>query len=248
MVEFSAGFVVPSPTIVVDSWFKYSIQALLGLVPNPRPGFVPTKGLFNAFHPEAREELRRMSARSKLPLEHIDYFPEVWISFLSFDDETNRRRAIEQITATNREHNKGMRERRARLKDEPEEMKLRAYYALLALDQLDRIQSICRTIGVDYYRLMHCGHEKATRLISQIPFFDVEARIHGVSEKQWDRQFEENDWYDISALSAAIPCCKYVFTEKYWTRLIQQTDIRETYDVGVYSNIEHLKEILDSAA
>jgi len=246
MVKLSSGYVVPSPSNVIYDWFKYSIQMHLGFVPNPKPDLVPIKGLFNAFPPEARELLKQTSSHINFPIEYTEYFPNAWLSYLSFPDETNRRKAIEKITKINKEHNKLMIDRRNRLKSEPEDLKFRAYCALLTRDLIEKIKDVCYNIGVNYKIILSSGPEKLVNLITRIPFFDIEIQLHLISEKQWTRKFSENDWYDIGALSIAIPCCDYVFTEKYWKSLIEQKKLHIKYKTTIEQNIARLEYILDN--
>lgn len=246
MVLLSEGYVVPLPQNCIDDWLKYSIQKHVGFVPNTKPELLPSKGLFGAFPQETREEIKKLALDLKLPLEHIEYFPDIWFKYLSFPDESYRRKAIEEITKLYRKHNEMMKERRSRIKQESEESKHRTYCYLLAHDQMDKIKAICADIGIDHRLILHSSFEKMVKLITRIPFFDVETELHIVSEKQWPRKLQQNDWYDIGALSIAIPCCDFIFTEKYWKSLVIQSAVHSRYNTIIENKIDKLEGVFSN--
>src|SRR5450631_3353404 len=58
-----------------------------------------------------------------------------------------------------------------------------------------------------------------------VPCWDVERCLSVQIEQQWDRELQGNDVYDIAALTAAIPYCDVVVTEKLWAHLCKASGV-----------------------
>jgi hypothetical protein len=118
----------------------------------------------------------------------------------------------------------------------------------LFLEVQDKIDAALRRMGKSFQDLRALPDEKIVSLFDLVPCWDVERRLSVQVEQQWDRELEGNDVYDIAALTAAIPYCDVVVTEKLWTHLCNACGVATVYNSQVISSIFEIAPLLEQAA
>jgi hypothetical protein len=166
------------------------------------------------------------------------------ISFLEFPDEDNRQTAIRRMTASNDELIEGIRARRARWADESAHFRLRAYSAMLFFDIQDKIQVALTSLGRTVQDLRALPDDQIAGLLNKMPCLDIERRLAVQVEQQSSRELQGNDIYDIAWLSAAIPYCDIVVTEKLWVHSCRVCGIDNMYRTQILRSLTELIESL----
>jgi hypothetical protein len=166
------------------------------------------------------------------------------LSYVGFNDENVRRTAVVRMQASNKDLTDGIRKRRALTKSEAGDMRFRAYSAQLFLEVQDKIEAALRKMGKSFADLRALPNEKIASLIDLVPCWDVERCLAVQVEQQWHRELEGNDVYDIAGLTAGIPYCDVVVTEKLWTHLCNACGIASRYNVQVVSSVFEIARLL----
>ncbi|HKI04723.1 MAG TPA: hypothetical protein VKK31_22270 [Thermoanaerobaculia bacterium] len=158
------------------------------------------------------------------------------ISYLEFEDEHVRRQAIERVTAMNRELIRGMLERREQLIGSSKEMRRRVYSVTLFSQMYDKIYASVLRLGGTLESLRSLTAEQLTTIIDDVPCFDIECRL-AVKLEQQAKKVEENDVFDIAALTAAVPYFDAVVTESFWVNLCKQSGVSSKYSARLFSSL-----------
>ena len=248
MIKLSGGWVLPPQSSLVDPWLEYSLRSIFSLERCELPKNIIKRGIFNAFPDQAREELMKLTTLSDSAIGHIENAPEGWLSYVCQLDDKTRRYAIKKMTETNDNHTKGMKKRRKHLRNESREIRYRAYCVTLIDDLQDTIVRVMDHLGLDHRKLQNIGPEKGKALLNQVPVLDVEIELSISSEQQWSRAVEPNDWYDVAALSVAIPFCDCVATENYWKSIAQQTGLDNKYQTQIVNDLEDILPFVKGSA
>jgi hypothetical protein len=172
----------------------------------------------------------------------------VLLSFVALNDEDIRRAAVVQMQSSTLDLTERIRARRALTKGETAATRFRAYWGLLFLEVQDKIDVALRQMGKSFHDLRQLPDEKIMSLIDLVPCWDIERRLSVEVEQQWDREIEGNDVYDIAALTAAIPYCDVIVTEKLWAHLCNACGIAQRYNSRVISSISEIVPLLKQAA
>jgi hypothetical protein len=77
-----------------------------------------------------------------------------------------------------------------------------------------------------------------------VPTLDVEIELLTESNEHLDRLTQPNDIADVTFLSAAIPYCDIVVTERYWVNIATRKGVGEKYGTTLLSNLNDLIPIL----
>jgi hypothetical protein len=166
------------------------------------------------------------------------------ISYLGFNDENVRRTAVVRMQASNATLTDGIRKRRALTKSEAGDMRFRAYSAQLFLEVQDKIEAALRNMGKSFADLRALPDEKIASLIDLVPCWDVERCLAVQVEQQWDRELDGNDTYDIAGLTAGIPYCDVMVTERLWAHLCKACGIAAKYNSRVISSVFEIAPLL----
>jgi hypothetical protein len=166
------------------------------------------------------------------------------LSYVGLNDESIRRTAVVRMQASNMDLTDRIRTRRALTKSEAGDMRFRAYSAQLFLEVQDKIAAALRRMGRSFGHLRALPDEKIASLIDLVPCWDVERCLAVQVEQQWDRELDGNDVYDIAALTAGIPYCDVVITEKLWTHLCNACGVAARYNSRVVSSIFEIAPLL----
>lgn len=166
------------------------------------------------------------------------------LSYVGFNDENVRRTAVVRMQASNEDLTDGIRKRRALTKSEAGDMRFRAYSAQLFVEVQDKIEAALRKIGKSSVDLMALPNEKIASLIDLVPCWDIERCLAVQVEQQWDRELDGNDTYDIAGLTAGIPYCDVVVTEKLWTHLCNACGVAARYNSRVVSSVFEIAPLL----
>ena len=127
-------------------------------------------------------------------------------------------------------------------------MRFRAYSAQLFFEVKDKIATALLRMGRTFEDLRALPGEKIASLIDLVPCWDVERCLSVQVEQQWNRELQGNDVYDIAALTAAIPYCDVVVTEKLWTHLCNASGIDVRYNSRVVNSIFDIAPLLGQIA
>jgi hypothetical protein len=166
------------------------------------------------------------------------------LSYLGDNDENVRRTAVVRMQASNEDLTDAIRKRRALTKDEGGDMRFRAYSAQLFLEVRDKIDAALRKMGKSFADLLALPEQKIACLIDLVPCWDIERCLAVQVEQQWDRELDGNDTYDIAGLTAGIPYCDVVVTERLWTHLCKACGIAAKYNSRVISSVFEIASLL----
>ncbi|HNY40863.1 MAG TPA: hypothetical protein PKJ41_10725 [Bryobacteraceae bacterium] len=146
--------------------------------------------------------------------------PEMLLSSLVGEiDDNVRRNTLGRLTEMSADLIQKMQARRLRLRNEPADMYLRVYSALLLLDDQDHLISALAGRGLSAEHFRSLPADRAAGFVDEVPCWDVERRIAVHVERQWSRDLQQNDIDDVGVLTAAIPYCDVVVTEKLWSHV-----------------------------
>lgn len=162
------------------------------------------------------------------------------ISFLEFPDESNRQTAIRHMRASNDELIDRIRNRRAQLSHDPRDLRFRAYSALLFMEIQDKIQVALRSLGKTFDDLRALHDEQIAKIFDNVPTLDIERWLAIEIEQQSSRELQGNDVYDIAALSAAIPYCDVVVSEKLWGHTCRVCGLDSKYKTKIFKSLSEL--------
>lgn len=161
---------------------------------------------------------------------------EAWVDyFLSINEET-RKFLLHKFQDSNKRQIE-MLEHLRKTNSNFSEL-LRAYYARLFLDTQTTILQVLAEFGLSHNELLNID---AVAFSSEIPSFEIEAKLALESMKQRSRRLAENDCYDISSLAGALPYCSAIVTEAFWVDLCQRLGFDTKYGCKLYTNY---KEVL----
>jgi hypothetical protein len=166
------------------------------------------------------------------------------LSYVGFNDENVRRTAVVRMKDSNAELTERIRTRRALTKCEAGDMRFRAYSAQLFLEVQDKIEAALRKIGKSSADLLALPDEKISSLIDLVPCWDIERCLAVQVEQQWARELDGNDTYDIAGLTAGIPYCDVVVTERLWTHVCNSCGIAAKYNSRVVSSVFEIALLL----
>lgn len=169
------------------------------------------------------------------------------LSFLAFDDDDNRRQAVEHMTSSNDELIARIRERRNRLLSESADLRKRAYSAVLFYDSQDKIAAGLGRIGRSFDDLRTLPDEQIASLVDLVPCWHVERCLAVAVEQQKSRELDGNDVYDIAALTAAVPYADVVVTEKLWVHLANVSGLAVHYNTSMISSVHDVVNFLQPA-
>jgi hypothetical protein len=99
-------------------------------------------------------------------------------------------------------------------------------------------------MGKSFKDLRALPDEQIASLIDLVPCWDVERCLSVQVEQQWGRELEGNDVYDIAALTAAIPYCDIVVTERLWTHLCNACGVAARYNSRVTASVFDIAPLL----
>jgi hypothetical protein len=249
--QFSAGWFIASRQARVSHELDAALAALLSAANRGhRPCFDAfARDMFWAFG-----ESSYLSSLLSIPAEHLDRISSCTgpiaslLSYVAFNDEDVRQNAVERMTASNADLMDRIRGRRAAVRCEPADIRFRMYSAQLFLEGQDKIAAALSRIGKSFQDLRALPDEQIAALIELVPCWDVERCLAVQLEQQWTRELEGNDVYDIAALTAAIPYCDVVVTERMWVHLCRVSGVAARYDTTVLSSVLDIGQLVDSGA
>ena len=218
MVEFSQGYTLPSPSDLVPLQFK---NALAKLFEEPNDTQIPEvkSGVISKTFqdPKMLDSLFMGS--------HVDYAGQEFENAIPIMDayikSTDRFRAIEKDSFSREERKK--------------------IYVFQLIHHfgkvLDEILSLQNRQIDDFLQL---DGDQLMAFFTIVPSLDIEIELVTERDQHWDRNIERNDIVDISFLSAAIPYCDVVVTEKFWAALIKRKKLNEKYHTTILRNLANL--------
>jgi hypothetical protein len=148
------------------------------------------------------------------------------------------------MQSSNMDLTDSIRRRRALTECETSDFRFRAYSAQLFLEMQDKIEVALRRMGKSFDDLRGLPDEQIASLIDLVPCWDVERCLAVQVEQQWDRDLEGNDVYDIAALTAGIPYCDVVVTERLWAHLCKASGLAARYNSAVISAVSDIAPLL----
>lgn len=240
MVAVSRGVFMAPPAQLIRAIARRRAQALfVEEPPEPVPaafgrgvGFALGVDLF----PDADEERRRL-------LESSLDTPEGLLYCLDVTDDDLRRagsNAARRIAVADAASHDDIRARHTMTRDE----RVRMHYARSMLDLSEHMDRALGQIGRTQGEMFALGHEAAMRLLSENAPLNVQVQLAVARDMHWDRTVQPNDLQDIGALCVAIPYCDFVVTEKFWTRIIEQTGTGKLHGTSVTSDLATLHEVI----
>jgi hypothetical protein len=242
---FSAGWFIASRQARLSHELE---AALTTLLPAENGGLQPHFDPFAQNMLWAFGEIPYLSSLMSISSERLDRISsyagsiDSLVSYVAFNDEGVRRDAIERMTVSNRELMDRISTRRALTRRESADMRFRVYSAQLLIESLDKIVAALARIGKTFEDFQALADEKKASILDMVPCWDVERCLAVQVEKQWTRELEGNDVYDIGALTAAIPYCDVVVTEKLWVQLCKVSGVATRYNATVLSSVHDIAQ------
>lgn len=244
MTQLSGGWVLPSGASIVRREIEHAVRLVFSLPPAPPGKPVLRRGILSAFGELADDAMASVNPRVRPLLDAFTDTPEGWMSFLRQDDEAARRTTIEHMRRLSLPHIEEVERRRERLRKESKEIRYRVYCVMLFDGLQEHYLAAAWRLGIDRERFKTMTLEQAKGLIQHVPPLYVESELAVLSEQQWPRRSEQNDIYDVSALSAAIPYCDVVVTENFWAAISKQATFADRFQTRVLPNLQDLVAVL----
>jgi hypothetical protein len=245
LAAFSGGWFIASRQARLSHELDVALRKLLLMgEPSDRPSF----GAFEQDFLWAFGESSHLAALTSIPEERLAAISTAvgpingLLSYVGLNDEQIRRASVVRLKSLGLDLMDRIRSRRALTKSEPADIRFRAYSAQLFLEVQDKINDSLQRMGRTFGDLRALPDEQIVSLIDLVPCWDVERYLAVQIEQQWDREMEENDVYDIAALTAAVPYCDVVVTERLWVHLCIVSGLAERYNVKVISSVMEIAQ------
>jgi hypothetical protein len=143
------------------------------------------------------------------------------------------------LTAQNNDLVGRIRNRVMLTRHEPRDDRYRLYSVLLFSDIQEQFNDTLARLGKTFADFSALPDETITGLFDFFPTLDVERALTLAAEQQ-QRQIQPNDVYDIAALTAAIPYCDIVITERFWAHLCNATTLPHKYQTTILPSLADL--------
>ncbi len=117
------------------------------------------------------------------------------------------------------------------------EIRKRAYCVLVTEAIQTDLISVLAGFGLTWQNFADLGPERCLDLLESVPFLDIEINLFVERNEHRDRKIQPNDEVDIAFLSLAVPSCRVVVTEKFWTSLIRRRKLDAKYGAHVTSDL-----------
>jgi hypothetical protein len=247
LAELSQGWFLANRSTRLQVEFDCAIAELFGLhaqiPPDPWPlvrGLIPAFGDFSYIASKTDIPTWLMAGVTALvdPREQI-------CSFLAFENEANRRQAVENFSQGVSELVISREQRRSQLASESLDLQSRAYAATQFLEHqvfLKRALAKCdKTLG----DLRSLPDELVSSIVDRVPALHIERILAVQLDRQRQRSLNANDGNDLAALCAALPYCRFVVSERLWAHLVQQTGLAANYGTAVLSRLPELHTALE---
>lgn len=161
---------------------------------------------------------------------------DAWIDFFDIVDEVTRKFLVNKFREANDRHTEMLEIFRKSNNKNPD-LQLRIYYARLFSDTQDTILKIMDEYGLSKNELFQLD---GATLSSEIPTYEIESKLTIEAMKQKSRSLENNDYYDIASLAAAIPYCSVVITEAFWVDLCKRLKFDQKYNCKLLTDYKQL--------
>lgn len=159
-----------------------------------------------------------------------------WIDYFITVDEETRQYLMDKFRKSNQKHTEMLES--FRKSSENKDLLLRTYFARLFMDNQTTILQIANDdYGISKSDLLEID---IASFISNIPSFEIEAKLTIESMKQKSRKLATNDCYDISSLATAIPYCSIIITEAFWVDLCLRLGFDKKYKCIFLKNYRQL--------
>jgi hypothetical protein len=142
----------------------------------------------------------------------------------------NRWRTIAQ------EHESGRSLRWSASKD----VRKRAYCVLVTEGIQNDLISVLAEFGLTWQDFADLGPKWCLDLLESVPSLDVEINLFVERNEHRDRKIQANDELDLAFLSLAVPSCRAVVTERFWTSLIRRMKLDVKYGTYVTSDLSEV--------
>lgn len=204
-----------------------------------KPESMIIRGLPRAFITDEVFARLTLINKSRLPqiIEAIDNV-DSWIRYFESVDEQTRNYLMNKYRELNQKQTE-MLESFRKSSDNPD-LLLRIYYGRLFMDTQTTILQVMNEYGLSKDDLLQLD---GVAFSSEIPSFEIEAKLTIESMKQKSRSLAENDCYDISSLAAAIPYCSTIVTEAFWVDLCKRLKFDKKYDCILLKNYRQLPKV-----
>ena len=179
------------------------------------------------------DQLEGLSQAPKFALFH-------WIATAPSDE---RESAMEHYEAGSNRLIAAIQKRIARLADQRLSMRQRVYSAALAIDEMDRILTVCQARGLTWASVADLGERRVKRIMQCVPTYQVEIaltlRIEGL-----ERRITLNDLRDMHSYVAAIPKSDVLVGEKLFINLAIQAGLNKKYGCHLHTKMYALEAYL----
>ncbi|CAI8768540.1 hypothetical protein [Pseudomonas serboccidentalis] len=166
---------------------------------------------------------------------------DLYVSFMSEQDDSRRRFAHVKITEGMSEIISGIESRRALMIGDSLDLRRRCYSAQLFLDHQNSFIRILLELGYSPEQYLALG-ERIKSLIEDVPTLNIEAEMAARIEAE-SGSLKQNDIYDIQAFYTAIPYSSRVIAEKASISRARQAKLDVKYGVTFSRSLTDLVDL-----
>ncbi|MAK81334.1 MAG: hypothetical protein CMJ17_05570 [Phenylobacterium sp.] len=159
-------------------------------------------------------------------------------SYLAGGDDVIRREGVRRFSVESQALLARMTARRQRMSGESFVMRLRAYGALLVIDEVDVILAVGRQAGMPWKEVRDLG-AWAKRVVTDVPVLNAERQLAVRLEDQ-PRATTENDLRDMAAFVTALPLVDIIVAEKQFVNLSRQAKLDTQYGTRLLTSVHDL--------
>lgn len=237
--RISGGVFMAPPSVLQDWELKRAVSKTLGI-----PIDLPRNKLFGHGVAFAFGMTRDDPSFHNMTDEAFDRFNSPQGSYFLMAGSTETEEIFEsgrQLTESQAtDYVRDIEQYRENARSVSKEMRRRGVAANELLAFQPQITRILKNHNLQFNDLLNVGRHKLLKFFSHSPSLDCWIKLSAARNEHHDRKVEKNDMLDLRALSIAIPYCQAVITEKFWTRLVKQEKLDDTYTTLVSNRLEDL--------
>lgn len=190
--------------------------------------------------PRAMKELGLQGDQIAVLRENPNFSMYNWIANAPQDERAN---AIAHFDVGSERLIAKIEKRIGRLVGEKLSMRQRVYSATLAIDEIDRILSVCQANQLDWKTVTDLGGQRLKRIMREVPTYHIEIAL-ATRIEDLERTVSPNDLRDMQSYVAAIPNSDVLIGEKLFINLAIQAGLNKRYNCAMHTDIYALEAYL----
>lgn len=236
MATLSLGYVIADKRTRLTYEIRNAFSNMLKR-PTPVNREMVVRGLSRALiSDEAFSRLAGLNPSQILHFNKVTDRVDAWVDYFAGVSEETRTVFINKFRESNKRHTHMLESFRNSNYENPD-MMLRIYYTRLLFDNQSTLEQVMNEFGLSKNDFLSLD---GMAFSSEIPSYEIEAKLTVESMKQKTRRLSENDLYDISSLAGAIPHCDTVVTEAFWVDLCKRLGFDNKYNCKFLTKYKQL--------